>query len=220
MAQGPCSFHLISKITCILHILQTFGEIQALLEDSEEDLKDESDKEMYEGGEEMGSPESSKAKESDNSPDASNSESSSSCSETFKPFDNYVPVTERVLHEEAIASYADLKWSIKDFHATTFQKYKNTDVALKNYQKIITQFKFDHVEGLKRILTNLQEVQNVIKEDPALNKKVIEAAEAYTKNSTNLIKLFTLNDHHAKWVESSASMAWSDSPRMTRIENT
>ncbi|GJR12808.1 retrovirus-related pol polyprotein from transposon TNT 1-94 [Tanacetum coccineum] len=140
----------------------------------------------------QGSPESSKAKESDNSPDASNSESSSSCSETFKPFDNYVPVTERVLHEEAIASYADLKWSIKDFHATTFQKYKNTNVALKNYQKIITQFKFDHVEGLKRILTNLQEVQNVVKEDPALNKKVFEAAEAYTKNSTNLIELFTL----------------------------
>nr|GEU42984.1 hypothetical protein [Tanacetum cinerariifolium] len=34
-------------------ILQTFSEIQALLEDSKEDLKDESDKEMYEAGEEV-----------------------------------------------------------------------------------------------------------------------------------------------------------------------
>ncbi|GJY13298.1 hypothetical protein Tco_0382607 [Tanacetum coccineum] len=34
-------------------ILQIFGEIQALLEDSEEDLKDVSDKEMYKVGEEV-----------------------------------------------------------------------------------------------------------------------------------------------------------------------
>ncbi|GJS24580.1 hypothetical protein Tco_0453212 [Tanacetum coccineum] len=43
-----------------------------------------------------------------------------------------------------------------------------------------------------------------LKEDPALNKKVLEAAKAYTKNSTNLTNLFTL----------------SVGPRMTRIENT
>ncbi|GJR80542.1 hypothetical protein Tco_0151327 [Tanacetum coccineum] len=67
--------------------------------------------------------------------------------------------------------------------------------------------------------------------------------EAYTKNLTNLTELLTLvknfdfpglkttidslkadvttqNDHLAKWAESSASMAWSVGPRMTRIENT
>nr|GEV81039.1 retrovirus-related Pol polyprotein from transposon TNT 1-94 [Tanacetum cinerariifolium] len=82
-----------------------------------------------------------------------------------------------------------------------------------------------------------------VKEDLALNKKVLKVAEAYTKNSTNLTELLTLvknfdfpglkttvdslqadvttqNDHLAKWAESSASMAWSVSPRMTRIENT
>ncbi|GJX92643.1 hypothetical protein Tco_0347229 [Tanacetum coccineum] len=32
----------------------------------------------------------------------------------------------------------------------------------------------------------------VVKEDPTLNKKVLEVAEAYTKNSTNLTNLFTL----------------------------
>ncbi|GJS03244.1 hypothetical protein Tco_0319752 [Tanacetum coccineum] len=35
-------------------------------------------------------------------------------------------------------------------------------------------------------------IQNVVKEDHALNKKVLEAAEAYTKNSTNLTELLTL----------------------------
>ncbi|GKE46990.1 hypothetical protein Tco_1478248, partial [Tanacetum coccineum] len=41
-------------------------------------------------------PESSKAKMSVDSPNALDYESSS-CSKTFKPFDNYMPVTERVL---------------------------------------------------------------------------------------------------------------------------
>ncbi|GJW46754.1 hypothetical protein Tco_0078400 [Tanacetum coccineum] len=82
-----------------------------------------------------------------------------------------------------------------------------------------------------------------IKEDLDLNKKVLKVAEAYTKNLTNLTELLTLvknfdfpglkttidslkadvttqNDHLAKWAESSASMAWSVGPRMTRIENT
>ncbi|GKD14522.1 hypothetical protein Tco_1198929, partial [Tanacetum coccineum] len=126
----------------------------------------------------------SKAKKSDNSPHASDSESSS-CSETFKPVNNYVIVTESVLvrnlqgfskviyaqvaedrwekYEEAAASYADLKWSIKDFHETTFRNYEKTN-----------------------------EVQNVVKEDPALNKKVLEAAKAYTKNSTNLTELLIM----------------------------
>nr|GEW19332.1 reverse transcriptase domain-containing protein [Tanacetum cinerariifolium] len=82
------------------------------------------------------------------------------------------------------------------------------------------------------VINNLKEVQNAVKEDLALNKKVIEATEAYTKNFTNLTKLLTMaktfeflglitivdfwnvdvttqNDHLAEWVESSASMAWS-----------
>ncbi|GKE13581.1 hypothetical protein Tco_1417132, partial [Tanacetum coccineum] len=139
-------------------ILNTFREIQALLEDSKEELKDESDEEMYEVGEEIDEeeptsteqqspslnkdhPESSKAKKSDNSPDASDSESSS-CFETFKPFENYVPVTERVL--------------------------------VRNLQ------------GFS------EEVQNAIKEDHVPKKKVLEATEAYTKNSTNLAELITL----------------------------
>ncbi|GJS29606.1 hypothetical protein Tco_0490226 [Tanacetum coccineum] len=153
-----------------------------------------------------------RVKKSDNSPRASDSESSL-CSETFKPFNNYVLVTESVLvrylqgfskviyaqvaedrwekYEEVAASYADLKWSIKDFHETTFRNYEKTN-----------------------------EVQNAVKEDPALNKKVLKAAEAYTKNSTNLTELLIMNDHLAKWAESSASMAWSVGLRMTKIENT
>ncbi|GKE66258.1 hypothetical protein Tco_1520419 [Tanacetum coccineum] len=72
-------------------------------------------------------------------------------------------------HKEAAASYADLKWSLEDFIHTSLT---NT--------------------SMRAILTNLKEVQDVVKEDPALNKKVIEATEAYTKNSTNLTELLSL----------------------------
>nr|GEV56165.1 ribonuclease H-like domain-containing protein [Tanacetum cinerariifolium] len=211
---------------------------KALLRGSEDELKDDSDEEMLEAGEELDespSPNKDQPKSSkDKKTDASDSESSS-CS--FKPFDNYMPVTKRVLvrqlqgfleviyaqvvednwekHKKVVSSHVDLKWNIDDFHATTF----------------------------KQILNNLQEVQNVVKDDPALNKKVLEAADTYTTNSTNLTELLTLvkdfdfpgfkttieslqvvvtaqNDHLAKWVVSSASMAWSVGPQMTMIENT
>ncbi|GJX61571.1 hypothetical protein Tco_0294471 [Tanacetum coccineum] len=126
--------------------------------------------------------------------DASDSESSS-CFETFNPFDNYMLITERQLvrnlqgfskvlyaqvvednfekHEEAAASYADLKWNIDDFHATTFKQYENTNAALRNYERIPNRFRTDHVTGLNRTLNNLQELQNVVKDDPTLNKKVL-----------------------------------------------
>ncbi|GJR03287.1 hypothetical protein Tco_0526271 [Tanacetum coccineum] len=45
---------------------------------------------------------------------------------------------------------------------------------------------------MRKILENLREVQNAVKEDPVLNKKVLEATEAYIKNSTTLTKLLTL----------------------------
>ncbi|GKA75886.1 zinc finger, CCHC-type containing protein, partial [Tanacetum coccineum] len=103
-----------------------------------------------------------KHKKSNQSPGRSDSRSSS-CFETFKTYDNYVPVTERVLARN-----------------------------LQGFSEIITQFKTDHIEGINKILTNFKEVQDAVKEDLALNKKVLEAAEAYTKNSSTLLKLLNL----------------------------
>ncbi|GJV10020.1 hypothetical protein Tco_1351561 [Tanacetum coccineum] len=124
-------------------ILITVADIQALLGDSKDELKDVSDEELLVAGEEM----------------------MINSFKTFTPYDNYVLVTERVLarniqgflkvlyaqvaeynwekHEETVASYAGLKWSIDDFHAITFKHYENTDAALRNYQQILNLFKID-----------------------------------------------------------------------------
>ncbi|GJZ31536.1 hypothetical protein Tco_0576583 [Tanacetum coccineum] len=120
--------------------------------------------------------------------------------------------------------------------------HENTNTSLRKYGKILLDFKSQHIEGLNKIITNLKSVQDAVKEDPALNVKVLEATEAYVKNSSNLIKLNTdmkeiieglrttleaiqntfnaQNDHLATWAESSKSMAWNVGPRLTRIETT
>ncbi|GJT50225.1 hypothetical protein Tco_0976382 [Tanacetum coccineum] len=100
--------------------------------------------------------------------DASDSESSS-CSESLKSYDNYMPITERQLAS-----------NLKNVSEVIYAQYENNDVALRNFQQILNLFKTDHNTRLKRILKNLKEVQAAVKEDHALNKKVLEAIEAYT----------------------------------------
>ncbi|GJX27712.1 hypothetical protein Tco_0235791 [Tanacetum coccineum] len=88
----------------------------------------------------------------------------------------------------------------------------------------------------------LKAIQDVVKEDYVLNKKVLEATKAYTKKSTHLTKLLTLikkfyfqglkslveylqataltqEEHLASWAKSSTSMAWNLGPRMTAVES-
>nr|GEW93473.1 hypothetical protein [Tanacetum cinerariifolium] len=123
-------------------LLTTVADIQALLGDSEDEHKDASAKEILEAGEEL----------------------DEEFLQTFKPFDNNMPVTERVLARQ-------LQGILK---------------------KILTKFKSDHVTRLNKIFTNLKEVQDAIKEDSSLNKKVLKAAEAYEKKVTSVTKLLTL----------------------------
>nr|GEU77598.1 retrovirus-related Pol polyprotein from transposon TNT 1-94 [Tanacetum cinerariifolium] len=156
-------------------ILTIFADIQALLGDYEDELKDDSNEELLEAGEEM----------------------DEELLQNLQGFSKvlYAQVAEDnwEKHEEVVASYADLKWSVDDFHATTFKQYENTVAALRNYERILDRVKTDHVTGLNRILNNLQEVQTVVKKDLAHKKKGLEAAKAYTKISTNLIELLTMS---------------------------
>ncbi|GKA63764.1 hypothetical protein Tco_0763370, partial [Tanacetum coccineum] len=144
---------------------------------------------------------------------------------------------------KAAISYADLKWSLRDFINTSFTKYENNDAALRNFQQILNMFMTDHNTSMKMILANLKEVQDDVKEDPALNKKVLKAAEAYTRNSSNLIELLFLvkifdfpclkfvveniqadtlrkDVHLAARARSSTSMAWNLGPKLTNIKLT
>ncbi|GKD84891.1 hypothetical protein Tco_1356045 [Tanacetum coccineum] len=50
----------------------------------------------------------------------------------------------------------------------------------------------DILNALNGVAITLKAIQDAVKEVPALNKKVIEATKAYTKNSTHLTELLTL----------------------------
>nr|GEY70005.1 hypothetical protein [Tanacetum cinerariifolium] len=114
--------------------------------------------------------------------------------------------------------------------------HSSTEHVNSGQQMIIYSLPTGTKIDIGEISYNDLEVQNVVKEDPTLNKKVLEAAEVYTKNSTNLTELFTMvknfdfpslkttveslhaaataqNDHLAKWAESSVSMSFSTSSR-------
>ncbi|GJU94211.1 hypothetical protein Tco_1318967 [Tanacetum coccineum] len=147
--------------------LTTLADIQAYLL-SEDELAQESDEEE---------PDPS------HTPETQVSDSDSSSPDVNK-FDNTLPLTERQLvkylrkvsrvifhrineeqwapHAEADVSYADLKASIEGY-----------------YEENV-----DHKEQTNKL--------DSVKDDPALNKKVIEATEAYTKNSTALSELLSL----------------------------
>ncbi|GJV26116.1 retrovirus-related pol polyprotein from transposon TNT 1-94 [Tanacetum coccineum] len=128
----------------------------------------------------------------------------------------------------AIFGLSELKHEIRGFHDATFKANENTNTALRNYQQILNLFKTGPNTGLKRILKNLKEVQDAVKEDPAMNKKVLEATVAFTKllalvNTFDFSGLKSIveslkaimdaqNDHLAKWAKSSTNLAWSDSP--------
>ncbi|GJU00865.1 hypothetical protein Tco_1111203 [Tanacetum coccineum] len=205
-------------------LLSTAVDVQALLLSDEELMKESED-----------DPESSHAQNIE-------SDSDSSCLEALNKYDN---IYRRSVgkHEEVVASYADLKSEIKGFHDVSYKVHKGTKAAFSTYEKLLVKFQARYGKDAEKILGSLKVIQDAVKEDPALNKKVIEAIETYTKNSTNLTELLSLiksfnfhglkssveslqasalrqDEHLAEWAKSSTSMAWNLGPRLTSIEST
>ncbi|GJX63520.1 hypothetical protein Tco_0296420 [Tanacetum coccineum] len=234
--------------------LTTIADIQALLGASDDDLKEDSEDDVFEAGEEM----DEYIQEADTEEHQTHLSTKTPTKEPYKSISLHhqaginlnPPKLRRLMHqtqsphhekhEEATAFYADLKLSLEDFIHTSFTKYEKTDTALRNFQQILNLFKTDHITSMRRILVNLKEVEDAVKEDPALNNKVLEATEAYTKNSTNVtepltpVKTFDFsglksiveslkatmdsqNDHLATWAKLSTNLAWSVGPRLTKI---
>ncbi|GKC18472.1 hypothetical protein Tco_1020622 [Tanacetum coccineum] len=190
-----------------------------LMEDSDDDLKELIDDDIFEAGEDMDDPFPLLADE-ETQPPPLIEQPSTELQHIEQPSTNHQSPSPAKDHlesfKEVVASYDDLKWEAKDFHDTTFKVASNTDAYLRNFDQSLTKDKAQHVEGIIKILTNLKEVQDVVKEYPALNKKVLDAAEAYTKNSSNLTKLLTL----VKNFDFLSFKSTSVGPKMTRIKTT
>ncbi|GKA14847.1 hypothetical protein Tco_0694493, partial [Tanacetum coccineum] len=95
-------------------------------------------------------------------------------------------------HEEAAVSYADLIASIEGYYEENVDHREQTDKLVQAIMDFLDKTATDMTNLLKaltEVTETLKVIQDAVKDDPTLNKKVIEATEAYTKNSTTLTEL-------------------------------
>ncbi|GJU31206.1 hypothetical protein Tco_1174795 [Tanacetum coccineum] len=193
---------------------QSLHDFEFLMEDSEDDPKELSNEEVYEARDEMeytfplntevqSQPPPYFKKVIPTKEEPHHEESSHHVSPT--PDDSHLKSSKLEKHEEVVASYADLKMEIAGFHDATYRANENTDTTLRNYKRILAQFKTQNAEGINKFLTLVKEL-----DFPSIKSTIESLLAAFTAQ----------NDHLAKWAKSFASMAWSVGPRMTRIENT
>ncbi|GJS10751.1 hypothetical protein Tco_0367547 [Tanacetum coccineum] len=131
-------------------------------------------------------------------------------------------------HEPSPAQ--DTQESDSDFSSPDLKKYNNI-LPLTERQL-----------ALNGVTKTLKVIQDAVKDDPALTKKVIKASDAYTKNSTALTKLLILvknfdfqglkssveslqaialrqDEYLSSWAKTSTSMAWNLGPRMIIVKS-
>ncbi|GJX13366.1 hypothetical protein Tco_0982746 [Tanacetum coccineum] len=138
-------------------------------------------------------------------------------------------------HEEAAVSYADLRASIKGYYEENVDHKDQTDKLFQETMDCLDKNSTDRsnlLKALNGVTKTLKVIQDVVKEDLSLKKKVLEATEAYTTNSNNITELISLaktfdfsglkslvetmkaaldaqNVYLETWAKSSTSMAWN-----------
>ncbi|GJS50590.1 hypothetical protein Tco_0623952 [Tanacetum coccineum] len=114
---------------------------------------------------------------------------SNSLSPDLKRFDNTLPLIERQL-----VKYLR-KASIEGYYEENIDHREQTDklvqATIDSLDKTATN-KVNLLKPLNGVTETLKVVQDAVMDDPALNKKVIKATEAYTKNSSSLTELLSL----------------------------
>ncbi|GKB70554.1 hypothetical protein Tco_0931966, partial [Tanacetum coccineum] len=142
----------------------------------------------------------------------------------LKKFDNILPLTERkpvkylkrvsrvlfnrlteaqwVQYEEVVVSYADLEAAIEGYYEENIDHKEQTDKVINAAMNSLDKNGIamgDLLNALNGVTEALKAIQDTVKEEHVLNKKVLE--------------------HLASWYKSSTSMAWNLVPRMTAIES-
>ncbi|GJY98383.1 retrovirus-related pol polyprotein from transposon TNT 1-94 [Tanacetum coccineum] len=153
--------------------LKTFADVQALLLSDDEMIQESDDEDVLEAGEDMD--EDTQADEEENYHD-------------LKKYDNILPLTERQLvkylrkvSQVLFNRITEEQWEKHEEAAATMD---SRDKTATNRTKLL--------KDLTGVTETLKVIQDVVKDDPTLNKKVIKATKAYTKNLISLTELLTL----------------------------
>nr|GEY53112.1 hypothetical protein [Tanacetum cinerariifolium] len=98
-------------------------------------------------------------------------------------------------HEEVVVFYADLKDAIKGNYKENINHMEQTDKVIDAVMNSFDKNSIargDLLNAVNGVTETLKAVQDVVKEDLVLNKKVLEATKAHTMNSTHLTELLAL----------------------------
>ncbi|GJT65631.1 retrovirus-related pol polyprotein from transposon TNT 1-94 [Tanacetum coccineum] len=162
---------------------------EALLEDFEEDLKDESDEEMYEAGEEVDEEKSPKLL----------------YAQLFE--DNWAK------REEAATSYADLSAAVEEYADENKEHIHQTDREIDSVMECVEKINKARVDECITLLKSLNRVSKTLevdfalktsldslspqyasisdslKEDPDFNQRLLKAVKGYIQNSARLTEI-------------------------------
>nr|GEV61332.1 copia protein [Tanacetum cinerariifolium] len=115
--------------------------------------------------------------QSSHAPSIEASNTDSSCDDILRKYDNNLTPTECQL---AAVNYANLKASIDEYDNENIAHKDQTDklveASMKSLDKISTTIS-DLYKGLNIIAELLKEINNVVKDDPVINKKISKATE-------------------------------------------
>ncbi|GJR95604.1 hypothetical protein Tco_0267778 [Tanacetum coccineum] len=201
-------------------VLSTYADVRAFL--LSDDEAQESEEDILGAGEEMDEdpqtasiaethhqspPPQADKPQSSHAPSTEASDIDSSCDDILKKYDNTLPLTERQLekHEEAVVNYANLKASIDEYYDENIAYREQTDklveASMSSLDKSSTTIR-DLYKGLNVVTELLKEINNAVKDDPVINKKISEATKSFTNISTNITEA-----HALKQVEELAAWA-------------
>ncbi|GJT15723.1 hypothetical protein Tco_0874429, partial [Tanacetum coccineum] len=196
---------------------------------------DDMEEENQANREEHQSPSPNKEKHEPSYTPATQESNSNSSSPNFKKFDNTLPLTKRKL----------IKASIEGYYEENIDHREQTDklvwATMDSFDKTTTD-RVNLLKALNGVTETLKVVQDAIKDDAALNKKVTEATQAYTKNYFALTELLSLvkdfdfqglkslveslqadalrqDEYLASWAKSSNSLDWNLGLGITAVES-
>ncbi|GKE36991.1 hypothetical protein Tco_1460396, partial [Tanacetum coccineum] len=235
-------------------VLPTYADVRAFLlsddeaQESEEDILgagEEIDEDLYTARitetHHQSPPPQAEKPQSSHAPSTEASDTDSFCDDILKKYDNTLPLTKQKL---AAINYANLKASIDEYYdeniAHRDQTYKLVEASISSLDKSSTTI-HDLYKGLNVITELLKEINNGVKDDPVINKKISEATKSFTKISTNINKVLSLvkgfkfsdlqssvnaleahalkqDEKLASWAKSSTNMSWNLGSRLLGLE--
>ncbi|GKE21563.1 hypothetical protein Tco_1433075 [Tanacetum coccineum] len=197
-----------------------FADVQSLLLSDDEMVQESDNKDVFIAREEMNEdvpPTDEEArspppyKEQPESSYAQELDSDSSCPDALKKYDNILSLTERQL-----VKY--LRKFSRVLYDRITEDQDQTEKLVQATMNCLDKNSIERVDLLKAlngVIETLKVVQEAVKDDPALNRKVIEATKAYTKNSTSLNEL---EDLEYQSLQKSLSLKYVQFGRTSLIE--